>query len=196
MEMKSPPTCPLTVTVRRNPYRKARPTPSSAIPLREPLVSPSIPSDLPPFPLQDILSVEVPQNPNNPDANFQPQTRAISENLKVYLRIRPLDIRKNGAIPKHAKNVSEVELKNVWPKTSRTKISSKEKLRKSSQVCVTVNGDLRSVTVSPPQAVGTKRIKSEIYEGFSHVFSSEASQVHYVLISPPLFKFFGVFIWC
>ncbi|KAL2522319.1 kinesin-like protein KIN-6 [Forsythia ovata] len=176
MEMKSPPPCPRTATVRRNPFRKARATPSSAIPLREPLCSPSFPSDLPSFPLNDILSIQVPQNPNNQDANFEPQTRTISENLKVYLRIRPLDIQKNGANPKHARNVSEAEQKNAWPKTSKTKISSKEKLKRSSQVCVTVNEDLHSVTVSPPQAVGTKRIKSEVYEGFSHVFSSEASQ--------------------
>ncbi|KAL2499316.1 ATP binding microtubule motor family protein [Abeliophyllum distichum] len=197
MEMKSPPPCPLSVTVRRNPFRKARATPSSAIPLREPLCSPSFPSDLPSFPLNDILSIQVPQKPNNQDSNFEPQTRPISENLKVYLRIRPLDIQKNGANPKHARNASEAEQKNAWPKTSKTKINSKEKLKRSSQVCVTVNEDLHSVTVSPPQAVGTKRIKSEVYEGFSHVFSSEASQseVYEQMLRPLVEDFFNGEKW-
>ncbi|KAK6131301.1 hypothetical protein DH2020_034951 [Rehmannia glutinosa] len=107
--MKSPPPCPATVTIRRNPPRKARATPSSAIPLRQPLSSPSL--------SRDIFSTELPQNPN------------ITDNLKVL-----------------AENLK-------------------------------VNEDLRSVTVSTPQPLQeTKRIKSEVYEGFSHVFGSEASQ--------------------
>lgn len=46
-------------------------------------------------------------------------------------------------------------------------------------MCVLVNEDLRSVTVSTPQPLQEmKRIKSEVYEGFSHVFSTESSQVN------------------
>ncbi|KAL2496219.1 kinesin-like protein KIN-6 [Forsythia ovata] len=95
------------LTVHRNPFQKAHATPSSVIPLCEPICSPSFPFDLSSFPLNDILSIQVPQNPNYQDSNFEPQTQPISENLKVYLRIRPLDIQKNGANPKHARNVSE-----------------------------------------------------------------------------------------
>ncbi|KAK6115193.1 hypothetical protein DH2020_007462 [Rehmannia glutinosa] len=154
--MKSPPPCPATVTIRRNPPRKARATPSSAIPLRQPLSSPSL--------SRDIFSTELPQNPNITD-----NLKVLAENLKVYLRIRPL------AVQKSSKNT--VGLKNAWPKNPKTKSNCRPKTKKSSELCVQVNEDLRSVTVSTPQPLQeTKRIKSEVYEGFSHVFGSEASQ--------------------
>ncbi|KAI3464817.1 hypothetical protein Pfo_021480 [Paulownia fortunei] len=157
MEMKSPPPCPPTVTIRRNPHRKAR-----ATPLREPLFSPSL--------SRDIFSTELPQNPNNTgNNNTEPSTRILSENLKVYLRIRPLTVQKNS------KNIAEP--KNAWPKNPKIRSNSRPKTKKSSEICVQVNEDLRSVTVSTPQSLQeTKRIKSEVYEGFSQVFGSEASQ--------------------
>ncbi|KAG8377938.1 hypothetical protein BUALT_Bualt08G0085900 [Buddleja alternifolia] len=163
MEMKSPPPCPPTVTIRRNPPRKARATPSSAIPLREPLSSPSL--------SRDIFSTELPQNPNNTDnEKIDPSPKILSEHLKVYLRIRPLAVQKN------TKNVADS--KNAWPKNPQIKGKSKPKTKKSGEMCVQVNEDLHSVTVSAPQALQeTKRIKSEVYEGFSHVFASEASQI-------------------
>lgn len=52
-------------------------------------------------------------------------------------------------------------------------------MKKSSEICVHVNNDFRSVTVSTPQPLQEmKRIKSEVHEGFSHVFASEVSQVN------------------
>lgn len=166
--MKSPPPCPPTVTIRRNPPRKARATPSSAIPLREPLSSPSI--------SRDIFYTEILQNPNNiDDSNTDSSTRILSENLKVFLRIRPLTVQKNS---KHI-----AESKNAWPKNSKIKINSRPKTKKSSEICVQVNEDLRSVTVStPPPLQEMKRIKSEVYEGFSHVFGAEVSQVNCIVI--------------
>lgn len=169
MEMKSPPPCPPTVTVRRNPPRKARATPLSAVPLRQPISSPSL--------SRDIFASELPQNPVSTeikDADLT--TRVLSENLKIYLRIRPLTVRKNSKI--------KAEPKNAWPKNKKVKSGSRPNTKKCSEVCVEVNEDMRSVTVSTPQALQeTKRIKSEVYEGFSHVFASEASQVNLIVIT-------------
>ncbi|KAL0351742.1 UNVERIFIED_CONTAM: Kinesin-like protein KIN-6 [Sesamum calycinum] len=162
MEMKSPLPCPPTVTVRRNPHRKARATPSSAIPFREPLSSPSL--------SREIFSTELPQNAISADSDsIDSLPKTLSENLKVYLRIRPLTIQKNS------RNTSES--KHAWPKNRKIQSNSKPITKKRSEVCLRVNEDLRSVTVSTPQALQeTKRIKSEVYEGFSHVFASESSQ--------------------
>ncbi|GFP95249.1 kinesin-like protein kif3a [Phtheirospermum japonicum] len=164
MEMKSPPPCPPTVTIRRNPPRKARATPSSAIPLREPIsASPSI--------ARPIFSGDHPPNPKNPDTiHPEPETKPLTENLKVFLRIRPLTVQKNSKIV--------ADSKNAWPKNAKTKSNNlRPKTKKIIESCVQVNEDLRSVTVSTPQSLQeTKRIKSEVHEGFSHVFGSEASQ--------------------
>ncbi|KAL0325889.1 UNVERIFIED_CONTAM: Kinesin-like protein KIN-6 [Sesamum radiatum] len=162
MEMKSPLPCPPTVTVRRNPHRKARATPSSAIPFREPLSSPSL--------SREIFSTELPQNALSADSDsIDSLPKTLSENLKVYLRIRPLTIQKNS------RNTSES--KHAWPKNRKIQSNSKPITKKRSEACLRVNEDLRSVTVSTPQALQeTKRIKSEVYEGFSHVFASESSQ--------------------
>ncbi|KAH6775067.1 ATP binding microtubule motor family protein [Perilla frutescens var. hirtella] len=162
MEMKSPPPCPATVTVRRNPPRRARATPSSAVPLRVPLSSPSL--------SRDIFATEIEQNPNNADyCKADSASRSISDNLKVFLRIRPLTVQKNSRIIP--------ESKNVWPKNPKIKSKPKPKTKKSCEMCVQENEDLRSVTVLTPQPLQeTKRIKSEVYEGFSHVFSAESSQ--------------------
>lgn len=66
--------------------------------------------------------------------------------------------------------------KIAWPKNPKSTNALPKKLKKSNEVCVKVN-DAHSVTVSPPQSLQDgKRIKSEVYQGFSQVFSSEASQ--------------------
>ncbi|XP_057794860.1 kinesin-like protein KIN-6 isoform X2 [Salvia miltiorrhiza] len=162
MEMKSPPPCPATVTIRRNPPRKARPTPSSAIPLRQPLSSPSL--------LRDIFATDTAQNPNNAElAKTDSSTTSLPENLKVFLRIRPSIIQKTSR--------AIAESKNAWPKNAKLKSNARPKTKKSPEICVQANEDLRSVTVSTPQPLQEmKRIKSEVYEGFSHVFSAESSQ--------------------
>ncbi|KAK4338570.1 hypothetical protein RND71_043057 [Anisodus tanguticus] len=162
METKGSSPYPYTVTVRRNPHRKARPTPSSAAP-----VSSSPPRNISSFPIEDILSMEVPE---------KQLTEPSSESLKVFMRIRALISQKKE------KTVAEMKkTKNAWPKNPKSTNALPKKLKKSNEVCVTVN-DAHSVTVSPPQSLQDgKRIKSEVYQGFSQVFSSEASQQQFVL---------------
>lgn len=167
MEMKSPPPCPNTVTVRRNPPRRARPTPSSHIPLPLPLSSTpsSISKNVPSFPIEDILSMEVPKNPSKPEEQ-------LAENLKVFLRIRPLSTNQSLG-----KNTLAGARKNAWPQNPSTKNSSKPKPKKKTEFCLKEN-DSHSVTLCPPQNLqDQKRNKSEVYEGFSHVFSADSSQV-------------------
>ncbi|KAA8537506.1 hypothetical protein F0562_027114 [Nyssa sinensis] len=178
MEMKSPPPCPTTVTVRRNPPRKARATPSTIVPLPMPLSS-SIPQDIPSFPIQDILSIEVPQNPNSSLSTSlsAPSEDPIAENLKVFLRIRPLNpLQSLGKQGKIAVQTLKSRTKNAWPQNPTTKNTSKTKIKKKSENCITVN-DSHSVTLCPPPALqDSKRVKSEVYEGFSHVFNADSSQ--------------------
>lgn len=178
-EMKSPFSCPKTVTVRRNPYRRARTTPSSTVPLPLPLSSPSLPPpDIPKFPVQDILSVDLPesQRTNGPDSSSSSQNpeNHESENLKVFLRIRPLTLPKSAQ--KLGRNGGD-GVKNAWPRNPKTKNLPKKKVKKLSEICVKVN-DSHSVTVSQPNSLQeSKRVKSEVYQGFSHIFSDESSQV-------------------
>ncbi|TXG52036.1 hypothetical protein EZV62_021205 [Acer yangbiense] len=167
-EMKSPPlTCPNTVTVRRNPHRKARPTPSTAVPQIPTSPSKNLP-EISSFPIDEILSIQIPQNPQ-PDLS---QASSTSNNLNVFLRIRPLVLVKSGD------QNSKPRAKNVWPKNPAKRVAVKEKSakEKSSEACITVN-DSQSVTLSPPLALQTsKRIRSVVYQGFSYVFSADSSQ--------------------
>ncbi|XP_028076962.1 kinesin-like protein KIN-6 isoform X2 [Camellia sinensis] len=180
--MNSPPPCPNTVTVRRNPPRKARATPSTThipFPLRNTPSSSSIPQDIPSFPIQDILSIHVPENPkSDPPISESPSTNdpPLSENLKVFLRIRPLTPHHQNS-DKYAKNASKSRSKIAWPQNPTAKTNSRAgKSKKMSEICISVN-DSRSVTLCPPKALqDAKRIKSEVYQGFSHVFSADSSQ--------------------
>ena len=167
METKSPDTCPYSVTVRRNPHRKARPTTSTKC--QQHVSVP--PLEVPSFPIDDILAMEVPQNPNP-----NPNSDSVSENLKVFLRIRPI---LPSASPAKDQNLKP-RSKNAWPKNPAKKNPARERAAKkksSGEVCITVN-DSQSVTLSPPLVLQeSKRIKSEVYEGFSHVFAPDSSQV-------------------
>ncbi|KAG5590813.1 hypothetical protein H5410_041327 [Solanum commersonii] len=173
METKGSSPCPYTATVRRNPHRKARATPSSTarVSLLQPSSSP--PQNISSFPIEDILAMEVPE---------KKLTEASSENLKVFMRIRTLNIQRETL-----KKVAEMKkTKNAWPKNPKSTNALPKKLKKSNEVCVTVN-DAHSVIVSPPQSLQDgKRIKSEVYQGFSQVFSSEASQreVYEKMVNP------------
>ena len=168
-EMKSPPlTCPNTVTVRRNPHRKARPTPSTAVPQIPTSPSKNLP-EISSFPIDEILSIQIPQNPQ-PDLS---QASTTSKNLNVFLRIRPLVLVKSGD------QNPKPRAKNVWPKNPAKKVAVKEKSAKGkcSNACVNVK-DSHSLTLSPPLALQTsKRMRSEVYKGFSYVFSADSSQV-------------------
>ncbi|PON73385.1 Kinesin-like protein [Parasponia andersonii] len=179
METKSPPTCPYSVTVRRNPPRKARPT-TTAKSRQIPAHSSSwtVP-EVPSFPTEEILSMEVSENPN-PKSDS-----SASENLRVFLRIRPLLPSTTLIRDQNPKS----RARNVWPQNpakknpARDKISNKKKTR---DACVKAN-DHQSVTLSPPLNLQeSKRVKSEVYEGFSHVFASDSSQeeVYEKMVSP------------
>lgn len=168
METKSPSTCPYSVTVRRNPHRKARPT-TTTTKSRPPDSSSSTVPEVASFPTEEILSMEVSENP-------KPKSDSASENLRVFLRIRPL-LPSTSLIKDHN---PKSRARNVWPQNPSKKNSARDKAtnkKKSSDVCVKVN-DFQSVTLSPPLNLQeSKRIKSEVYEGFSHVFAPESSQV-------------------
>lgn len=171
MEAKSPPSCPKTVTVRRNPHRRARDTPLTNVPV--PFPKPTSKNDISSFPIEEILSIEV---KSKPEAEPVSAEEPVSESLKVYLRIRPVVVQSYAA--KKAKIGAEnLQVKNAWPRNPRAKSAVEKKVKKSSETCITVN-DSHSITLQPPAKLqNSRRIKSEVYEGFSHVFSPEASQV-------------------
>ncbi|XP_020535407.1 kinesin-like protein KIN-6 isoform X2 [Jatropha curcas] len=177
MEMKSPPPCPNTVTVRRNPPRRARPTPSTNPP-QNLIPSSSTKPDVTPFPIQEILAMEIPQNTQPEPPTATTTLAQVSENLKVYLRIRPLVSPKPLSKGVNDQNFKQRH-KNAWPQNPVAKknaIREKNTKKKSSEICISVN-DSQSVTLSPPQALqDSKRIKAVVYEGFSHVFPADASQ--------------------
>ncbi|KAL6212781.1 hypothetical protein ACLB2K_017998 [Fragaria x ananassa] len=165
--------CSSTVTVRRNPHRRARPltTPATAAPG---IPTPSCTVPKVPFPTEEILSMDI--------SNSKPDP----ENLRVFLRIRPLlkpsDKRSGVAGDLKARS------KNVWPQNPRNAAREQQKKKKSpsAEVCVKVNS-ARSVTVSPPLALQEpNRLKSEVYDGFSHVFSPDSSQeeVYETMVKP------------
>ncbi|XP_058225488.1 kinesin-like protein KIN-6 isoform X2 [Rhododendron vialii] len=179
-ETSSPPPCPKTVTIRRNPHRRARPTPSSVAPIPMPLSPSSISHNIPSFPTDEILSIQLPPNPNNlspSDSLSAPE----SENLRVFLRIRPLA--PNGGV-----QINKQHCKNGWPKS---KHGSREKAKKRTEICVSGN-DYKSVTVSPPASLQEgKRVKTEVYGGFSQVFSAESTQdeVYAKMVNPLVEEF-------
>lgn len=168
----SPPPCPSTVTVRRNPPRRARATPFTTAP-KPPSASANT-HDVPAFPIDEILSIQIPQSERK---------SSVPESLKIFLRIKPL------------KTVTKVTTtksrpRNVWPQNPSKKNNAKEsrdpgnaKKKKSEEACIALN-DPYSVTLTPPQALQElKRSKTEVYEGFSHVFPADCSQVRSNLIS-------------
>ncbi|KAL6207561.1 hypothetical protein ACLB2K_018518 [Fragaria x ananassa] len=171
--------CPSTVTVRRNPHRRARPltTPATAAPG---IPTPSCTVPKVPFPTEEIFSMDI--------SNSKPDP----ENLRVFLRIRPLlkpsDKRCGVAGDLKARS------KNVWPQNPRNAVREQQKKKKSpsAEVCVKVNS-ARSVTVSPPLALQEpNRLKSEVYDVFSHVFSPDSSQdeVYETMVKPLVEDFF------
>lgn len=153
MELQSP--RPPT-TVRRNPPRRAKLTTSINAP--DPSTSSSA-ADITPFPTEDLLK---------PDTQPPKKTSSAdgSENLKVFLRVRPLEIR-----PKPAKN------SKAKPRGRPQAPSPKGGKSRNNKSCLVVN-DSSSVTLSAPLSVfDSKRSKSELYDGFSFVFPPESAQV-------------------
>ncbi|XP_026432996.1 kinesin-like protein KIN-6 isoform X4 [Papaver somniferum] len=160
------PKCPYTITVRRNPPRKAKKTPST----NAPPSSKSTyfkPKDIRPYPIDDILKCDVSQAPT-PVPIAPPENL---ESIRVFLRVRPIDIRKvstkNSDV---AAKGARSKLKSVSPKRDLKKTAK----RKEVCLCVT---DSQSVTLAPPAGMqDTRRVKTEVYDGFNHVFNSDSLQ--------------------
>ncbi|KAJ1387629.1 P-loop containing nucleoside triphosphate hydrolase [Sesbania bispinosa] len=126
---------------------------------------------IPSFPHGDILS---PQNPSTSSEN---------ENLKVFLRIRPF--------PSSPNQAPRARAKAAWPQNPTKKNTANISKKKNSTACISVN-DSQSVTLSIPSgSQESKRIKSETYGGFSHVFSSGSSQfeVYERMVKPMVEEF-------
>lgn len=156
--------CPSTVTVRRNPPRRARATPYTTAAKPPPS---SNTHDVPSFPIDEILSIQIPQPEPKPSA---------SESLKIFLRIKPLRILNNKGTTTAA--AAKSRPRNVWPQNPSKKHNTTAKeSKKREEACITLN-DSYSVTLTPPQALQElKRSKTEVFEGFSHVFPPNCSQV-------------------
>ncbi|XP_023633123.1 kinesin-like protein KIN-6 isoform X3 [Capsella rubella] len=183
----SPPPCPSTVTVRRNPPRKARATPCTTATKQQPLSSLASANShgVPTFPIDEILSIQIPQPEIKP---------SVSESLKIFLRIKPL--KTFTKVTATAKS----RPRNVWPQNPSKKNIAKENRnpeiakrvkRKEEEACIALN-DSYSVTLTPPQALQElKRSKTEVYEGFSHVFPADCSQkdVYDKMVQPLLEDF-------
>ncbi|KAG7597669.1 P-loop containing nucleoside triphosphate hydrolase [Arabidopsis suecica] len=181
----SPPPCPSTVTVRRNPLRRARATPytTATKPPFSSLAS-AITHDVPTFPIDEILSIQIPQS--------EPK-QSIPESLKIFLRIKPL--RSFTKV-----TTTKARPRNVWPQNPSKKNIAKENRnpeitkkvkKKDEEACITLN-DPYSVTLTPPQSLQElKRSKTEVYEGFSHVFPADCSQndVYDKMVQPLLEDF-------
>ncbi|KAG2321121.1 hypothetical protein Bca52824_014334 [Brassica carinata] len=174
----SPVPCPSTVTVRRNPPRRARATPYTTAAKPPPS---SNTHDVPSFPIDEILSIQIPQPEPKP---------SVSESLKIFLRIKPLRILNNKGTTTAA--AAKSRPRNVWPQNPSKKhnnnIAAKESKK---EACITLN-DAYSVTLTPPQALQElKRSKTEVFEGFSHVFPPNCSQsdVYSKMVQPLLEDF-------
>ncbi|KHN09080.1 Kinesin-like protein 5 [Glycine soja] len=160
MDPNTSPRCPGTITVRRNPPRRARATPQTTP------QSFHLP-EIAPFPNDDVLSAA--QTPEIPPT---PLPKPENKNLKVFLRIRPL--------PSSPVQAPRVRPKSAWPQNPVKKNApppgAKISKNKNPTTCLTVN-DSQSMKLSTPvSSKESKRIKSETYGGFSHVFSSDSSQ--------------------
>ncbi|XP_033130591.1 kinesin-like protein KIN-6 isoform X2 [Brassica rapa] len=177
MEEFSPMPCPSTVTVRRNPPRKARATPYTTAAKPPPS---SNAHDVPSFPIDEILSIQIPlPEPPKPSA---------SESLKIFLRIKPLRV-----FNKVTAAAAKSRPRNVWPQNPSKKqnVAKESRSKKSEEACIALN-DSYSVTLTPPQALQElKRSKTEVFEGFSHVFPADCSQrdVYGKMVQPLLEDF-------
>ncbi|CAF1982748.1 unnamed protein product [Brassica napus] len=179
MEEFSPTPCPSTVTVRRNPPRKARATPYTTAAKPPPSSNTHY---VPSFPIDEILSIQIPQ----PEPEPKPSV-SVSESLKIFLRIKPLRVFSKATA------AAKSRPRNVWPQNPSKKhnVAKESRSKKSEEACITLN-DSHSVTLTPPQALQElKRSKTEVFEGFSHVFPADCSQsdVYGKMVQPLLEDF-------
>ena len=94
------------------------------------------------------------------------------KSLQVFLRIRPAKLKEVRR--------SAVGILNGTRQKRKTQILHRGE---EQHICLQAN-DAHSVTLTPPPSLlESKRAKTEIYNGFSHVFLPQSSQV--CLCSPP-----------
>lgn len=169
MEDTSPP--PPPTTVRRNPHRRARHTPFVPSSLSA-FDAAAVATTLPPFSLDEAPeTLHLPPLPCSSPSPAKPSDPTASSNLKVFLRIRPAEIKPQPRPHPRAKNPN--------PRARAKGSPQKVKKKKLTEVCLAVNGP-ESVTLTIPKSklVDSKRgNKSEIYDGFSFVFPPESLQV-------------------
>lgn len=103
-----------------------------------------------------------------------------TKSLQVFLRIRPAKL-------KEARR-SAIGIPNGPRQKRRTQILHREE---EQHICLKAN-DSHSVTLTPPPSLlESKRAKTEIYNGFSHVFLPQSSQEDvYEKVMHPLLKDF------
>ncbi|PUZ73619.1 hypothetical protein GQ55_1G001700 [Panicum hallii var. hallii] len=151
---------PPPTTVRRNPPRRARPPPT-------PLASAKPkPSSLSRF-LQDEAAASIP-------APLPSSSSPQEERLKVFLRIRPLPDRDR--------------CKAVARPTPGKDPRRKPKQAGGGDVCLVPTGP-NSVALTVPQSklVDPKRGRTEVFDGFSAVFSPDSTQLDiFVQVMNPL----------
>jgi hypothetical protein len=155
-----PPTTSPT-TVRRNPPRRARPPPT---PLASAKLKPSSVSRL----LHDEAAAPPPSSSSS----------SSEQRLKVFLRIRPLPDRERDR-----RKLTDVSR----PMASRRK----PKPPAPEGVCLVATGP-NSVALTVPHSniVDSKRSRTELFDGFSAVFSPDSSQV--LLPIPSYFCTFAI----
>ncbi|CAN6277254.1 unnamed protein product, partial [Urochloa humidicola] len=160
---------PPPTTVRRNPPRRARPPPT---PLASAKPKPSSLSRS----LEDEAAAAAVSVPPPPPSSSSPQ----EERLKVYLRIRPLPNRDRC-------------------KAVARPMPGKEPRRKPKQagggeLCLVPTGP-NSVALTVPQSklVDPKRGRTEVFDGFSAVFSPDSTQLDIFeqVMNPLLDDFLG-----
>lgn len=159
-------------TVRRNPPRRARPGMYGVMTAKEASVSTKSSSVPIPFHIDELVKQEI-----APPKKSVTATDA-SENIKVFFRIRPLNVKRRDAV-KNADKIGGIRGKGII--SNKHEKCTKKKSR-DQETCLLVNST-NSVTLTPPTAflAGAKRAKCEVYDGFSHVFPPESIQVIYNL---------------
>ncbi|PIA55459.1 hypothetical protein AQUCO_00700032v1 [Aquilegia coerulea] len=186
--------CPSSVTVRRNPPRRAKTTPLIAHNTTPAPKSVSKRKQISSFPLQEFLQCDVlpPPPPQIPSSSLSSNSSSTtsnnnsnSENLRVFLRIKPISITSNTST---TTTTSRRKGDGVKGKAALP-VSKKKSLKKieSETSCLVVN-DVQSVTLSPPQSLQeAKRFKSEVYDGFTQVFDTDSTQIQvYEKVMEPL----------
>ncbi|XP_058090903.1 kinesin-like protein KIN-6 isoform X4 [Magnolia sinica] len=177
-------TTPYTVTVRRNPHRKARQTPSTAN-APDPSTS-SLPfaiTDIPPLPAIDL---------DTPSPSKSSEPAHAPETLRVFLRIRPVIVSPPGEKKKTpAASGNAASRPKGFPEKEKKK--KKKTASAKNNVCLSVN-DTGSVTITTPSSmIDVKRTKTETYDGFTHVFSPDSLQreVYERVMDPLVTDFIG-----